>query len=289
MSAVGKTKKITLIGVTLLFVITSYLGMFADSIGSAYAAANTSLAPTTGFEYSNGDTSYNPNGNQLFIVNAGADIWQQSTSNKNQFVCAEAALCGTTNTNTYSITVGSICSDATLANKNNTIKTKISGTQYGIQNTDALKAVDYKKLYGLNCTLSSSTTTFTTLTPVVIKQQQTTLPTPKTTASTPTCEESAGVLDWVFCGLYSALNSITGLVLTDFIMPELKISPLCISSTGGTNCIKGDPTYEIWSSFRLYGDVILVIALLVVVISEAMGGGLIDAYSVRILLDKKQH
>ncbi len=103
--------------------------------------------------------------------------------------------------------------------------------------------------------------------------------------SGPTCQAS-GVLDWVYCAVYDSLKGITDLVLNDLIIPELNTNPICISPTGSGCKIKNDPTYAIWSSFRVYGDVILLIALLVIIISEAMGGGLLDAYSVRKMLPR---
>lgn len=104
------------------------------------------------------------------------------------------------------------------------------------------------------------------------------------TSTTPTCQ-AGGVLDWVYCSIYDTLNSVTQTVFNDFLVPELKTSPICISPTG-SGCQAKDPIYAIWSSFRIYGDIILVIALLVAVISEAMGGGLLDAYAVRKILPR---
>ena len=103
-------------------------------------------------------------------------------------------------------------------------------------------------------------------------------------STTPTCQ-AGGALDWVYCAIYNSLTSITNTIFNDFLVPELKTSPICISPTG-SGCQSNDPTYKIWSSFRVYGDIILVVCLLVAVISEAMGGGLMDAYSVRKILPR---
>ena len=45
-------------------------------------------------------------------------------------------------------------------------------------------------------------------------------------------------------------------------------------------------TYSVWSNFRIYGNIILVIAMLVIVLAETIGGGLIDAYTVRKMLPR---
>jgi len=78
-------------------------------------------------------------------------------------------------------------------------------------------------------------------------------------------------------GLASAVDGIYG----GLIQPMLVTSPLSYTSAN-------DPThsYAIWSNFRIYGDVFLVIALLVVVFGQAIGGGLIDAYSAKKILPR---
>jgi hypothetical protein len=106
-----------------------------------------------------------------------------------------------------------------------------------------------------------------------------------TVSDTPTCESSGFSLNWLFCGLYDGLSSSSDWILTNLIEPELKTSPLCLSSTGA-GCQKNDVTYKVWSNFRIYGDVFLVIASLVVVFGESLGGGLIDAYTVKKMVPR---
>ncbi|MCL4357636.1 hypothetical protein M1512_01940 [Patescibacteria group bacterium] len=118
------------------------------------------------------------------------------------------------------------------------------------------------------------------------------------TCQTAQCEEANGVLDWAFCAIYQGMNSISNWLLNKVIQPLLETTPICTNSQG-TGCATSallrnqqqgstilNPTYAIWSSFRLYGDIVLVIALLVAVISEAAGGGLLDTYTVRKMLPR---
>ncbi|HVW23016.1 MAG TPA: hypothetical protein VHB51_00830 [Candidatus Saccharimonadales bacterium] len=101
----------------------------------------------------------------------------------------------------------------------------------------------------------------------------------------PNCESSGITLNWVFCGIYDGISDSATFILTHLIEPELKTAPLCLNGTG-PNCSPHDPTYAIWSNFRVYGDIFLVIALLVIVFGEAIGGGVIDSYTVKRTLPR---
>jgi hypothetical protein len=113
------------------------------------------------------------------------------------------------------------------------------------------------------------------------------------TATPPTCESSGFVISWIVCGainlISSAENSIEGIIGN-----LLKTQPFvfnananCTSnSTSCSNQKVSAAIYSVWSNFRTYGDIVLVIALLIVVFSEAAGGGLIDAYTVRKVLPR---
>ena len=286
MSAVGKTQRLLLVIATIVFLATSSIGFFAGNVEAASSGGIGSL-----------DTyDYYTNTGSLVIGDLTKNLtFVQSSSSKNSFNCTNSANCNQIGAIISSLTVStSNCSDGTLTiNKSTTGTPQYSSSKITIFDTKALQT----NKYGMNCKLvGSSTGVASGVTPGSPGAATGTQPASTSTGSgssatsnTPTCEESGGVLDWVFCGVFSALNGITSLVLNHFIIPQLKTSPICTSpvpTASDTNCVKGDPTYQIWSSFRLYGDIILVIALLVVVISEAMGGGLINAYSVRKILPR---
>ncbi len=108
----------------------------------------------------------------------------------------------------------------------------------------------------------------------------------------PTCESSGGPLAWIGCAVITLLantvHSIEGFVSELLTTQTLNLSPPNCSS--GQICSQSDQTsytiYHIWSSFRIIGDILLVIGLLVVVFAESIGGGLIDAYSIRKILPR---
>ncbi len=60
-------------------------------------------------------------------------------------------------------------------------------------------------------------------------------------------------------------------------------NPICLDASGGA-C--DNTIYKIWSSFRIYGDIFLVIVLLVIVFGESIGGGLIDSYTAKKVLPR---
>jgi hypothetical protein len=112
-------------------------------------------------------------------------------------------------------------------------------------------------------------------------------------ASTSTCEASGGELSWLICGIIDTINGAETDIMTDIVQPLLITKPLAFNadcdkptSTCSANDKLGATIYKVWSNFRVYGDVILVIALLVVVFGEAIGGGVIDAYTAKKILPR---
>ncbi len=103
-----------------------------------------------------------------------------------------------------------------------------------------------------------------------------------TNSSQPSCESSGFSLSWIFCPIINGLADASDGIYTSIVQPLLKVDPVNLSSP------QSDPshTYEIWSTFRIYGDIFLVIALLVVVFGESIGGGLIDAYAAKKILPR---
>lgn len=103
----------------------------------------------------------------------------------------------------------------------------------------------------------------------------------------PTCEGGSWGMNWIFCPIYEGLSSASGWVLEHVLVPQLRTSPLCLNGTGqGCATKHTDPIYQIWSSFRTYGNIFLIIALLVVIFGEVIGGGVIEAYTVKKVLPR---
>ncbi|HSX32295.1 MAG TPA: hypothetical protein VLF43_03470, partial [Candidatus Saccharimonadales bacterium] len=101
-------------------------------------------------------------------------------------------------------------------------------------------------------------------------------------SSTATCESSGASLSWIMCPIINDLISAVDGIYSKFVQPLLYTSPINLTDP------QDDPTkvFQIWSNFRVYGDIFLVIALLVVVFGQSLGGGLIDAYAAKKILPR---
>jgi hypothetical protein len=118
-------------------------------------------------------------------------------------------------------------------------------------------------------------------------------PTEQAGQSAPTCENVGGILSWAMCPIINGMVDGVSDIYTKLIVPELKITPIittpstagCTPSATSQTC---DPAhaYEIWSDFRLYGNVILVVALLFLVFAEILGGGIVEAYTLKKMLPR---
>jgi len=95
------------------------------------------------------------------------------------------------------------------------------------------------------------------------------------------CEDGGYAFGWALCKIIDGVTHGISDLYNSFIVPEL-ITPGVIIGTSS------DPThtFQIWSGFRVFGDIFLILALLIVVIVESAGGGLIDAYSIRKILPR---
>jgi hypothetical protein len=115
----------------------------------------------------------------------------------------------------------------------------------------------------------------------------------------PTCVSTGGALAWITCKLVDGLAkgeaALESAVISMLVSPSLDLqngtSNCNANATNNTNNITGQEVansciFQAWSNFRIYGDIFLVIALLVAVIVEAMGGGLISNYTIKKMLPR---
>ena len=100
-----------------------------------------------------------------------------------------------------------------------------------------------------------------------------------TSGSNASCENGFG-LAWILCSVISGLASFILNLYRSIIDPILKEPQSSMLLN-----VK-QPYFQVWSNFRIYGDIVLVIALLVIVFGESIGGGLIDAYSAKKILPR---
>lgn len=94
-----------------------------------------------------------------------------------------------------------------------------------------------------------------------------------------TCEASGFTLAWLFCGVINGLAEASEGIFNNFIKPFLRTTVVNIDDTN-------DPIYKVWSNFRVIANILLVLALLVVVLGQSVGGGLIDAYTAKKVLPR---
>lgn len=86
------------------------------------------------------------------------------------------------------------------------------------------------------------------------------------------CYSNSGALGWIFCPIITGLGDFLKDVYTTIIENFLAIDPQLLSMVGSTGSQNG--TYTAWNIFRNIANVILIIMLLVVVLSQLTGFGI---------------
>ncbi len=154
-----------------------------------------------------------------------------------------------------------------------------------------------EKLKNLNASMSQPIS-------IILVKNQRFVPANASSTSTPAqtpssgpsqCESSGFSLAWVICPV---INAVTGAEqsIEKYVQDLLQTKPISFTSSlscsnkPGSSCSSeanfSSALYHVWSNFRLYGDIILVIAMLAIVYGEAAGGGMIEAYTVRKVLPR---
>ena len=91
----------------------------------------------------------------------------------------------------------------------------------------------------------------------------------------PDCESSGGFgLAWIMCPLIEGLASVTDFIFDKIVEPMMDDVPVSTKAS--------DPGYKTWQGFRLIANIILIGALLVMVLAQAIGrANVIDAYAIK--------
>lgn len=97
-------------------------------------------------------------------------------------------------------------------------------------------------------------------------------------ATNPDCQSGGDPLNWILCPIFDGVAAFSDWIFQQIIQPLLRSTPISTDPE--------DPTYRIWSNFRIYGNIFLVIALLVIVFGQSIGGGLVDAYTAKKVLPR---
>ncbi len=94
-----------------------------------------------------------------------------------------------------------------------------------------------------------------------------------------TCEVAwNNPLTWIMCPIFNGMADLTDWMFKSLIEPFLYVTPV--------NTDPNEPAFQAWSSFRVYANILLIVAMLVIVMGQALGGGLVDAYTAKKVLPK---
>lgn len=96
--------------------------------------------------------------------------------------------------------------------------------------------------------------------------------------SNPTCQTGGFGLNWIICPVFNTVANFCDWMFEYLVQPFLRTSPISTDPN--------DPSYKIWSQFRILGNIFLIIALLVIVFGQSIGGGLVDAYTAKKVLPR---
>jgi hypothetical protein len=90
--------------------------------------------------------------------------------------------------------------------------------------------------------------------------------------TSPDCE-SSGPLSWLLCAVFNVVSTATDWLFSNLVQPLLHTTPVSTNPDDGS--------FKVWSNFRLYGNIFLIIALLVLIFGQTIGGGMVDAYTAK--------
>jgi hypothetical protein len=94
---------------------------------------------------------------------------------------------------------------------------------------------------------------------------------------TPTCESAGFSLNWILCPIFNATAGFVEWLLVNVIQPLLRTDDFL--DTNG-------PVFQIWSQFRIYANIFLIIAVIIVVFGQTIGTSTFEAYTVRTFLSR---
>ena|GEM_PF-6365359 len=81
----------------------------------------------------------------------------------------------------------------------------------------------------------------------------------------PTCDTDGDPLTWILCPVFNSLADLADWMMQNVMVPMLRTAPISTNPS--------DPLFKVWSNFRIYGNIILVFALLFNIYAEIIGGG----------------
>ena len=94
----------------------------------------------------------------------------------------------------------------------------------------------------------------------------------------PTCETGGNPLSWIVCPILNGILRGIDAIFSNFIDPFLRVSPIQAED--------GNIIYDIWKNFRTLGNIVLIFALLFAVFGQTIGGGIVDAYTIKKIMPR---
>jgi hypothetical protein len=104
------------------------------------------------------------------------------------------------------------------------------------------------------------------------------------TTSSVDCLSSGGPLSWITCAVFDGISGLES-TLEDEVASLLKVTPINFSTTCSQNDNSGC-IFNVWANFRIYGNLFLIIALLIAVLVEAIGGGMVANYTIKKMIPR---
>jgi len=100
-----------------------------------------------------------------------------------------------------------------------------------------------------------------------------------------TCESSMSYgsvasLSWILCPVFNGIADASDWMYSQFVVPFLHAPTISTTDT------KNNVSFKVWSGFRLYGNIVLIIAMLGAVFGQIIGGGVLDAYTVKKMMPR---
>lgn len=96
------------------------------------------------------------------------------------------------------------------------------------------------------------------------------------------CNATGNVLSWVVCPVIDMINAaVKGMEKVIFDRLEVDVTPIFNTKTD-----TGNAYYTAWNSFRVFAVILIIVAGLAMIISQAMGLDIFDAYTVKKVLPR---
>lgn len=93
------------------------------------------------------------------------------------------------------------------------------------------------------------------------------------------CTGSGIVMAWLICPIIKGISSAISYFYDYIIAPMLNVN-------SGQFIGSSSFFYKAWSNFRVIADIILVLIMLIVVFGETIGGGLLEAYTIKKVIPR---